>query len=467
MKSFVFIFLFLLPVFLRAQISLNQWISSSPVTDSSHNNRNACLLGQYNINIIFWDQETDAATTIICYKSLNDPLMETKIAIEQPGIKLTHPKLLELNTSTTEYEYLVIYQTNEGNDIDLKFMISNTNGTFSAPTILSALPGDDINLVVNQYMVAWENSGKIYAAEYQYENQTFTEPFLVEPNAGFSPVFRSNSLDYLVADTDSTKLISKQIQYAQGSWTVYQADTQSFVGQCSGANSYISWMGNDLAMQEDIAGKPSGIIISDQNFGAEYLRSPQYNYTEPAICDYIIGVKNSQFLYFLAYVSDSLTQPEIYAINPVMFSGPENISQWEGIDRNPRFFITFPENYYIRVYLFWESERNGFSTIYRSYLDYIFGGTEEMPKTGSISVSPCPFSRETTIRVQANGDIKFRVIDLQGREVKTLIPQKELDGWQEAVWDGTNNNGNEVSSGSYLVISNTADKAQSRIIIKQ
>lgn len=466
MKNFVFILLTLAPVVLQAQISLNEWITCSPVTDSSHHNRNACLMGKYANNIVFWDQEIDASTTRLCYKNLSDPPSETRIALEQTGVQLTHPMILQLVNSVNDNASLIIYQTNEGNDIDLKFMIYNGDGTFSASSVISELPGNDINLVINQYMVAWENNGKIFAAEYLWESQTFTTPFPVETNGGFSPTFRNNSLDYLIAGTDSTKLVSNQIQYNQGVWTVNETTVTSFAGQCSGANSYVTWFGNNLAMQQALPGKQSGIVVTDPFRGENYISSPQYNYTEPAVCDYMIGVKSDLEMYFLAYVSDSLTQAEIFVINPVMFSGPVNISRWSGIDRNPRIFVTFPDYYYIRVYLFWESEREGHSTLYRSYLDYIFGGTEEKQKTGTITVSPCPFNQETTIRLQATGDILLEILDLQGRKVKTLSPQKEANGWQKAVWDGTNQQGKSVPAGSYMVVSRTGNLTQSTIIIR-
>jgi hypothetical protein len=467
MKNFIFLLLAMTPIVLQAQVSLNHWTVGSPLTDSSHHNRNACLMGRYANNIVFWDQEIDASTTRICYRNLNDPLSETKIALEQADIQYTHPKLLELNNTPDENEYLVIYQTNEGSDIDLKYMIYHSNGTFSAPSVLSSLPGDDINLCIYGYTIAWENNGKIFLSAYEPQNDMFGDPFLVEENGGYSPAFSNNWLQYLVKDGDNTMLKAKCYYWNQGAWHLTDSASNTIAGICSGLNCYITWFGENLCMQQEVPNQKSGIIISDNEFTFCSLRSENYNYLEPAICDYMIGVKYNMLMYFLAYVSDSLSQPEIFANNPVMFSGPVNISQWAGIDRNPRFFVTFPESYYIRVFLFWESEREGYSTIYRSYLDYIFGGTEEWPKTGSITVSPCPFDCETTIRVQAAGDLQLKVIDLQGREVKTLNSQKEADGWQNAVWDGTNNHGNAVSSGSYLVISNTGDKTQSRIIIKQ
>jgi hypothetical protein len=172
-------------------------------------------------------------------------------------------------------------------------------------------------------------------------------------------------------------------------------------------------------------------------------------------------------MYFLAYVSDSLTQNEIYAEIPVLSAGVENISQWAGDDRNPSFFVTFPASYLIRVNLFWESEREGFSTIYGTHYDYLFGNTTEVHKSGSLSAIPSPFEKETTILFQSADNNQVRIMDLQGRGIKTLSAKQDLKGWFKTTWDGTNDHGNTVPSGCYIVITNTGNSSQSMIIIKK
>jgi flagellar hook assembly protein FlgD len=43
----------------------------------------------------------------------------------------------------------------------------------------------------------------------------------------------------------------------------------------------------------------------------------------------------------------------------------------------------------------------------------------------------------------------------------------EAEGWQNAIWDGTNFSGNQVPSGSYVVVCGSGNEAQSRIMIKK
>lgn len=71
---------------------------------------------------------------------------------------------------------------------------------------------------------------------------------------------------------------------------------------------------------------------------------------------------------------------------------------------------------------------------------------------GRGSVFPNPFNPQTTIRFQlpAAGRTQLQVFDLAGRLVRTLIDGNLAAGGHEAVWDGRDAGGREVSSGSYL-----------------
>jgi hypothetical protein len=66
---------------------------------------------------------------------------------------------------------------------------------------------------------------------------------------------------------------------------------------------------------------------------------------------------------------------------------------------------------------------------------------------------PNPFNPSTTIRfsLPVENKISLVVYDMLGREVKTLITnQQTAKGAYQAEWDGTNNAGTSVASGSYV-----------------
>ncbi len=66
---------------------------------------------------------------------------------------------------------------------------------------------------------------------------------------------------------------------------------------------------------------------------------------------------------------------------------------------------------------------------------------------------PNPFNSSTTIRYELPEAqaIKLTIYDIVGKEVMTLIGERQAAGNYSIKWDGKNKNGKEVSSGIYLV----------------
>ena len=65
---------------------------------------------------------------------------------------------------------------------------------------------------------------------------------------------------------------------------------------------------------------------------------------------------------------------------------------------------------------------------------------------------PNPFNPSTTIRyeIPKNEHVKLVVYDMLGREVKTLFEGPQTAGTHQVIWDGTNNQGQVVSAGTYI-----------------
>ncbi len=441
-----------------------------PLTDSLHNNRNAFLVGQYD-NVLFWDQELNSTTTQLCYRDLSQEPNEVKVLLVQAGVKLTHPKVLDLGQSSTLADLKIFYQTNEGKDIDLKYVTLKADGSISDPEIVSTFPGNDVNLTIDDSgLLAWENSGKIWVSHYLYQSNSFSTPFAVDTIDSYAPVISSqNFLNYLKHNADSTDVITINMYFDQVKWEFGDTIIRSFPGVYSNFTTNNKFAGMNLCMQGKTETGLDGLTVFDRTYNrADYLTSPSFNLSQPAISDFMIAVKKANQtsnMYFLAYVSDLLAQNEVFIQTPMNYE-TQNISQWAGDDRNPQLFVTFPWPY-IRYSLIWESVREGFSTLYSSHFDYLFSSLSENVETESISANPCPFIRETTIRVHASGASKVRIIDMQGHTIAMLLAQMDADGWQKTVWDGTNMNGTQVPSGTYIIVSTAKNETQKRIIIKQ
>ena len=80
---------------------------------------------------------------------------------------------------------------------------------------------------------------------------------------------------------------------------------------------------------------------------------------------------------------------------------------------------------------------------------------------------PNPFNPKTTVHfsVGRDGPVSVRIYDVSGRLVRTLVNETMAAGLQAVDWDGTDDAGNAVSSGTYLLRLSTVDTQQSRSML--
>ena len=72
---------------------------------------------------------------------------------------------------------------------------------------------------------------------------------------------------------------------------------------------------------------------------------------------------------------------------------------------------------------------------------------------------PNPFNPVTNIdySIATDGFVSLTVYDLNGAEVKSLVSQNMVPGNHQVQWDGTNNSGENVASGRYILKMNATD----------
>jgi flagellar hook assembly protein FlgD len=71
----------------------------------------------------------------------------------------------------------------------------------------------------------------------------------------------------------------------------------------------------------------------------------------------------------------------------------------------------------------------------------------------NIIVYPNPFNPSTIISFSVTQTLSFvtlSVYNIKGQKIKNLVNEVLTQGSHTVLWDGKNNNGNEVSSGLYL-----------------
>ncbi|MCK4640783.1 MAG: hypothetical protein KAU06_05565, partial [Candidatus Marinimicrobia bacterium] len=64
--------------------------------------------------------------------------------------------------------------------------------------------------------------------------------------------------------------------------------------------------------------------------------------------------------------------------------------------------------------------------------------------------------------------VKIIVFNLMGKEVRTLVSQKQNAGYQTVIWDALDNFGRQVSSGYYIYMmqAESFHKTQKMILLK-
>ena len=78
----------------------------------------------------------------------------------------------------------------------------------------------------------------------------------------------------------------------------------------------------------------------------------------------------------------------------------------------------------------------------------------KIPKTNQLVGNfPNPFNPETTIRYQIAkvSNVQMTIYNILGEKVKTLLRTTQNAGWHEIQWQGSNDLGQQVSSGIFIV----------------
>ena len=168
----------------------------------------------------------------------------------------------------------------------------------------------------------------------------------------------------------------------------------------------------------------------------------------------------------------------IYAINSDDFEYNYTWqSDFSGINLSPsaKISINFDESDSIYVsFLRTEYDSDGWGDLFlvSGYLDYLtyINNEEVNPMIIDISSFPNPFNPTTTINysLEENSRVSLNIYNIKGQRVKTLVNDQLSAGEHSVVWDGTDSNGNQISSGIYFYRLEAGDfqKVRKMILLK-
>lgn len=87
------------------------------------------------------------------------------------------------------------------------------------------------------------------------------------------------------------------------------------------------------------------------------------------------------------------------------------------------------------------------------YIKAYYETTDKITLEYSLSQNyPNPFNPVTTIKYTLKYDTKvtLKIYNILGQLVKEIVDRFESKGLKKVLWDGTNNKGNQVSTGLYF-----------------
>jgi len=166
-----------------------------------------------------------------------------------------------------------------------------------------------------------------------------------------------------------------------------------------------------------------------------------------------IGTNSPTLSWYLPTQSQSALSYEVELSNSPDFS---NATKYDNIAQlNSQVTDLTEGEYYWRV----RSKTSGSTSIYSNTGNFKVGsvtsveGEEELPLSYSIDQNyPNPFNPTTTINYslpEANF-VTIKIYNMLGQEVKTLISEEVKAGRHNVNWNGDNNYGMKVSSGTYI-----------------
>jgi hypothetical protein len=92
----------------------------------------------------------------------------------------------------------------------------------------------------------------------------------------------------------------------------------------------------------------------------------------------------------------------------------------------------------------------------------------EMPQNFELFQNyPNPFNSTTQIRFQLPSfqKVSLKILNLMGREVRTLVNEQRPSGSYQILWDGKDNQGNETGTGVYLCVFQAGGYVESRKVL--
>ncbi len=138
----------------------------------------------------------------------------------------------------------------------------------------------------------------------------------------------------------------------------------------------------------------------------------------------------------------------------------DNDGTVDATERNPVYSYSLPGTYTVKLTV--SDGQNSDTEIKVDYItvDEYVGINNVTSNQPELRVYPNPFSHSTVINYHVifSGKVVLKVYDITGHEIRTLVNKNQLTGGHSVVWNGTDNSGETVNSGTYICKFNMDNK---------
>lgn len=148
--------------------------------------------------------------------------------------------------------------------------------------------------------------------------------------------------------------------------------------------------------------------------------------------------------------------------------GIKTIKSGENFISDIPLFITNPEEISIEKLILIDINRQ---RIFDAQIEIIYGNPPYIPLDYTLYQNyPNPFNPSTKVKFEVPVDCKvmIKIYDILGREIRTLVSEEVQRGEYTIVWNGLNESGDQMSSGTYLyrMIANDFVQSKKMLLLK-
>ncbi len=323
---------------------------------------------------------------------------------------------------------------------------------------------DNITPSLSNSRLVWNSEGKILLKLTENLND---DPYILDENYCFNPkIIKNDGNDYTEILYEKGKSFDKQIYHAilkrkypenKLVWEKNKISKYTYNEKprfCTEGNIAFQTRVNDIWK--------TCYFLWDDTLSVS--KNKTYNKENPFIFTYPMPTassNNNETPFYIAFDSDSLLDNKEIYISPLAFAEIDsviNISSMEGEDCYPAISIVTQKNEFFLAVI-WEHKEDNDTSIWWALTKFnpIIGNIEKseyLEKFYILQNYPNPFNPTTIIKysfpVMATHELPQRqrvllkVYDILGKEVTTLVNEKQKPGNYQAIFDASN-----LSSGVY------------------